>query len=173
VNGANNSRDWHYNAMMSTSAPKSGGLKIATRTRVAIIAARWNEEIVEELLAGCLRQLEKLGASRKKIEVHRVPGAYELPYAARMLAGEKKFDAVICLGCVIRGDTPHFDYVAGECARGIMQVNLLGICPVIFGVLTVNTDQQARERIGGKHGHNGERAADAAAEMIAFGRAAQ
>jgi 6,7-dimethyl-8-ribityllumazine synthase len=162
-----------YNTRMSTNAPRAEDLKIAKESRIAVVSARWNKEIVEELLTGCLRQLEKLGASRKKIEVHRVPGAYELPYAARVLAREKEFDAVICLGCVIRGDTPHFDYVAGECARGIMLVNLLGICPVIFGVLTVNTEKQARERIGGKHGHNGERAADAAAEMIAFGHAAR
>src|SRR5947209_1419075 len=122
-----------YNAAMSTNAPKPAELRIAKNARIAIVAARWNAEIVEELLAGCLRQLETLGVHRKKIGVHRVPGAYELPFAARVLAGSKKNDAVICLGCVIRGDTPHFDYVAGECARGIMDVNLLGICPVIFG----------------------------------------
>jgi 6,7-dimethyl-8-ribityllumazine synthase len=87
-----------------------------------------------------------------------------------MLARTKKFDAVNCLGCVIRGDTPHFDYVAGECARGIQRVSLEECLPVIFGVLTTNTEEQARERIGGSHGHAGERAADAAAEMIALAR---
>jgi 6,7-dimethyl-8-ribityllumazine synthase len=158
---------------MSTNAPRTGEIRIPKNARVAVVAARWNAEIVEELLAGCLRQLAKLGASHQKITVHRVPGAYELPFAARVLVESKKFDAVICLGCVIRGDTPHFDYVAGECARGIMDVNLLGVCPVIFGVLTTNNRRQALDRIGGKLGHNGERAAGAAAEMIAFARAAR
>jgi 6,7-dimethyl-8-ribityllumazine synthase len=86
------------------------------------------------------------------------------------LARRRNLDAVICLGCVIRGQTPHFDYVAGECARGIARVSLDEMVPVIFGVLTTNTEKQAQERIGGKHGHAGERAADAAAEMIWLSR---
>jgi 6,7-dimethyl-8-ribityllumazine synthase len=104
------------------------------------------------------------------MEVHRVPGAFELPLAAKVLAASKRFDAIICLGCVIRGDTPHFDYVAGECARGVQQVSLSESLPVIFGVLTTNTLEQALERIDAKspHGHAGERAAEAAAEMVAL-----
>jgi 6,7-dimethyl-8-ribityllumazine synthase len=89
-----------------------------------------------------------------------------LAVAANALANTKKFAAVICLGCVIRGDTPHFDYVAGEAARGIARVGIDHTLPVIFGVLTTNTEQQARDRLGGSHGHAGERAADAAMEMI-------
>ena len=102
----------------------------------------------------------------KRVEIHKVPGAFELPVAAKVLAGTKRFHAVICLGCVIRGDTPHFDYVAGEAARGIQQVAVTEGVPVIFGVLTTNTEQQALDRVGGAHGHAGERAAEAAAEMI-------
>src|SRR5205814_385819 len=101
-------------------------------------------------------------------EIHRVPGAFELPVAAKMLAHTKRFGAVVCLACIIRGDTPHFDYIAGEAARGIQQVALEESMPIIFGVLTVNTEQQAKERVGGSHGHYGERSAEAAAEMMAL-----
>jgi 6,7-dimethyl-8-ribityllumazine synthase len=97
-----------------------------------------------------------------------VPGAFELPVAAKLLARTKRYRAVICLGCVVRGDTPHFDYVAGEAARGIQQVAIDETIPVIFGVLTTNTEQQALDRVGGSHGHAGERAAEAALEMIAL-----
>jgi 6,7-dimethyl-8-ribityllumazine synthase len=89
-----------------------------------------------------------------------------LPVAAQVLAETEEYAAIICLGCVIRGDTPHFDYVAGEAARGIQQVALNNTLPVVFGVLTTDTEEQARQRIGGTHGHAGERAAEAAAEMI-------
>ena len=136
--------------------------------RVAVVAARFNAHIVEELLAGCLRKLKHLGAEDAAVEVHRVPGAFELPVAAKILAKTETFAAVICLGCVIRGDTPHFDYVAGECARGIQQVALSETLPVIFGVLTTNTEEQAQARIGGSHGHAGEWAAEAAVEMVAL-----
>src|SRR5207253_1723455 len=136
--------------------------------RVAVVAARFNAPIVDELLAGCLRRLEALGVSEDRVAVQRVPGAFELPVAAKVLARTGRFRAVVCLGCVIRGDTPHFDYVAGEAARGIQQVALSESLPVIFGVLTTNTEQQALDRIGGSHGHAGERAAEAALEMIAL-----
>ena len=96
----------------------------------------------------------------------RVPGAFELPVAAKAFARTKRYGAVICLGAVVRGDTPHFDYVAGEAARGIQAVATAEGLPVIFGVLTTNTHEQAVDRTGGKHGHAGERAAEAAVEMI-------
>ena len=96
-----------------------------------------------------------------------MPGAFELPVAAKMLARTKKFMSIICLGCIVRGDTPHFDYVAGEAARGIQDVALSELLPVIFGVLTVNTEDQAHERVGGKYNY-GERAAETAAEMMAL-----
>ena len=153
---------------MSTDAPAFVPSDIPDTARVAIVAARFNAAIVDELLAGCLRRLKSLGFTEDRIDVHRVPGAFELPVAAKVLARTHRFAAVICLGCVVRGDTPHFDYVAGEAARGIQQVALSECLPVIFGVLTTNTQQQALDRTGGPHGHAGERAAEAALEMIAL-----
>jgi 6,7-dimethyl-8-ribityllumazine synthase len=155
---------------MSRHAPKSAASPLPRDAKIAIVAARFNAHIVDELLKGCLKQLKKLKLPEKNATVNHVPGAFELPLAAKLLARTKKFDAVICLGCVIRGETPHFDYVAGECARGIQRVSLDEMLPVIFGVLTTNTEKQAKDRIGGRHGHAGERAADAASEMIALAR---
>ena len=153
---------------MSTDSPSPVSWTVPPATRVGVVAARFNEAIVNELLDGCVRRLAGLGVARERIEIHRVPGAFELPFAAQTLARTHQLAAVICLGCIIRGDTPHFDYVAGECARGIQNVALAEHLPVIFGVLTTNTEQQARDRIGGSHGHAGERAAEAAVEMIAL-----
>lgn len=152
---------------MSTQVPTSIELRFPPGARVGVIAARFNAAIVDELLTGSIRRLKELGVTEAGIEVHRVPGAFELPLAAQAMAQTKRVAAVICLGCVVRGDTPHFDYVAGEAARGITQAALNTGAPVIFGVLTTNTEEQARDRAGGKHGHAGERAADAAAEMVA------
>lgn len=148
---------------MSSQSPQRGDFQVPPNTTIAIAAARFNAPLVDALLAGCLERLKQLGA---EAAVHRVPGAFELPLAARWLARSGKFSAVICLGAVVRGDTPHFDFVAGECARGLMDVMLEEGIPVIFGVLTTNTEQQAWDRTGGSHGHAGERAADAAAEMV-------
>lgn len=157
---------------MSTNAPAAGMWDLPADTHVAIVAARFNARIVDELLSGCLRRLGELGVGSREVEIFRVPGAFELPLAAKVMARTKRFAAVICLGCVVRGDTPHFDYVAGECARGIADVALSECLPVIFGVLTTETEQQALDRTGGAHGHAGERAAEAACEMIALlGRA--
>jgi 6,7-dimethyl-8-ribityllumazine synthase len=125
-----------------------------------VIAARFNERIVDELLRGCIARLGELGCQSSKTEIHRVPGAFELPVAAKW-AGMSGCSAVICLGAVIRGQTPHFDFVAGEAARGIQRVAIdLGI-PVIFGVLTTNNERQARQRLDA-----GKRAAEAAVEML-------
>ena len=151
---------------MSTNTPQPVRFDIPPGARVAVVAARFNAKIVDELLAGCLRRLKSLGLPDESVETHRVPGAFELPVAAKVLARTGKFSAVVCLGCVVRGDTPHFDYVDGEAARGIQQVAVDEGLPVIFGVLTTNTEQQALDRIGGSHGHAGERAAEAAVEMI-------
>jgi 6,7-dimethyl-8-ribityllumazine synthase len=159
----------HPNVLgMSTEFPAVADYTIPADARIAIAAARFNASIVDELLAGCLRRLVQLGVDEDRIDVHRVPGAFELPLAAKLLASTGRCRAVICLGAVIRGETPHFDYVAGECARGIQNVALSESLPIIFGVLTTNNEQQARDRIGGKHGHSGERAAEAALEMIAL-----
>ncbi len=153
---------------MSTQAPAAISVKLPPDITVAILAARFNAEIVDELLAGCIGRFKALGLEGERVQVHRVPGAFELPLAAKVLAESGRYAAIVCLGCVIRGDTPHFDYVAGECARGVQQVGLERTLPVIFGVLTTHTREQALERIGGSHGHAGERAADAAAEMISL-----
>ena len=153
---------------MSTQAPAFVPSDVPRDTRVAVVAARFNAHIVDELLAGCLRRLKQLGMDDTRIETHRVPGAFELPVAAKVLAQTKKYAAIVCLGCVVRGDTPHFDYVAGEAARGIQRVALDEALPVIFGVLTTNTEEQARARAGGSHSHAGENAAEAALEMIAM-----
>jgi len=153
---------------MSTNAPEYLATDVPANAKIVIIAARFNSDIVDELLAGAQRQLLKLGVSDDRLNVYRVPGAFELPVAAKWAADSKKYAAVICLGAVIRGDTPHFDYVAGEAARGIAAVSIATGVPIIFGVLTTNTHQQALDRIGGSHGHAGERAAEAALEMIAL-----
>ena len=151
---------------MSTHVPKPAVSSFPAGARVAVVAARFNAHVVDELLAGCLRRLSEMGLAEASVDVERVPGAFELPVAAKVLARTGRYGAVICLGCVIRGDTPHFDYVAGECARGIQQVAVAESLPVIFGVLTTNTEEQALARAGGAHGHAGVWAADAAAEMV-------
>jgi 6,7-dimethyl-8-ribityllumazine synthase len=136
--------------------------------RVAIVAARFNGHIVERLTQGCLDRLHEAGLNDERVIVHQVPGAFELPVAAKMLIDTRQFSAVICLGCVIRGETAHFEHVAGQAAAGIQQVAVGTGVPVIFGVLTTETEQQALDRAGGKHGHAGRSAADAAIEMIAL-----
>jgi 6,7-dimethyl-8-ribityllumazine synthase len=158
---------------MSTQFPESLAQDIPADVRIAIAAARFNETIVEELLRGCLGRLKQLGIDGPRVVVHRVPGAFELPLAAKVLAQTHRFGAIICLGAVVRGETPHFEYVAGEAARGISAVSLAEKLPVIFGVLTTNNPQQAWDRCGGKHGHAGERAAEAAVEMICMIRKAE
>ena len=153
---------------MSTQPPAFKASDIPGDARIAIAAARFNQEIVDELLAGCVKRLEDHGIAQDRLTVQRVPGAFELPLAAKWLAQTGRFSAIICLGAVVRGETPHFDYVAGECARGIAKVSLSEKLPVIFGVLTTDNEQQAWDRCGGKNGHAGERAAEAALEMIAL-----
>ena len=152
---------------MSTDAPPFRPDEIPADAAVAVVAARFNAAVVDELLDGCRRRLAEAGLTGPRVAVHRVPGAFELPVAAKAAADTGRFAAVVCLGAVIRGDTPHFDFVAGEAARGCMAVSIATAVPVIFGVLTVNTEQQAWDRAGGTHGHAGERAAEAAMEMIA------
>lgn len=158
---------------MSTAAPEPITASLPSDVRVAVVAARFNAHITDELLAGCVRRLQELGLDKERIEVYRVPGAFELPVTAKALAGTHRVAAVVCIGAVVRGDTPHFDYVAGEAARGCQQVAVSEGIPVIFGVLTTNTEQQALDRTGGSHGHGGERAAEAAVEMICVMAAAK
>jgi len=131
---------------MKISASESGEIEIKAGTRFAIVAARFNHEIVDHLLTGALDTFKQHGVSEENIEVLKVPGAFELPLIAQHLADSNQYAAIITLGCVIRGDTPHFDYVAGECARGVMDVSLNSGVPVVFGVLTTDTEEQARVR---------------------------
>jgi len=151
---------------MSTKRPDFQGAKAKPNIRIGIVAARFNETIVDKLLTGCLDRLGELGVKADCITIERVPGAFEIPLTAKAMCRTEKFAAVICLGAVVRGETPHFDYVAGECAKGIAQVSRDEMLPVIFGVLTTNTHEQALDRCGGKHGHAGKSAAEAAIEMI-------
>jgi len=133
--------------------------------RFAIAVSRFNEVITRPLLDGALAAFRSHGVSQEDIEVAWTPGAFELPLVARRLADSEQFDAVVCLGAVIRGETAHFDYVAAECASGIQRVGLDTGVPCIFGVLTTDTLEQALDRAGGKHGNKGWEAATAAMEM--------
>jgi 6,7-dimethyl-8-ribityllumazine synthase len=134
--------------------------------KVAIVAARFNEFIVSSLLKGATASWLEHGGAAEDLLVARVPGAFELPVVARKLAGSGRWDAVVALGCVIRGDTPHFEYVAGECARGLNLVALDSGLPVIFGVLTVETVDQALERAATTEANKGGESMDTALEMI-------
>ena len=133
--------------------------------RIAIIGARFNDHIVTNLRDGALRGLERLGVADSDVMEAWVPGAFELPLAAKALAQTGKVDAVICLGTVIKGDTPHFDYVCNEAARGIQDAQMSTGIPVMFGVLTVNTEQQAIDRSGPGIDNKGDEAAVGAVEM--------
>ena len=134
--------------------------------RFAIVAARFNDFIVDSLLKAAVHCLRQHGAADADIEIVRVPGAFEMPLAVDKLAESRRFDGVIALGAVIRGGTPHFDYVAGECVRGIAAAGRKNGVPVGFGVLTVDTIEQAIERAGTKAGNKGEEATIAVIEMV-------
>lgn len=140
--------------------------EIVPGSRIAVVAARYNTDIVEGLLSGCLSTLSDKGVDDKDISIIKVPGAFELPLAARRMAGRADIDAVIALGAVIRGETAHFDYVCGECARGLARAALDSDKPVIFGVLTVDNESQAHQRTGDGQDNKGVEAANAALEMI-------
>ena len=137
----------------------------ARGARFGIILGRFNSFIGERLLEGALDTLVRHGADRSQIEVVRVPGAYEMPLAAKAMAASRKYDALIALGAVIRGATPHFEYVAGESSKGLAQVMMQFDLPVAFGVLTVDSIEQAMERAGTKSGNKGVDAAMSAIEM--------
>jgi 6,7-dimethyl-8-ribityllumazine synthase len=151
---------------MSETANQSFDIELrATGFRFAVVVSRFNSNVTEPLLAGALDALAKRGADMKRVDIVRVPGAWELPIAARAIANRQKHDAIICLGAVIRGETPHFDYVAGEAARGIAGASAETGVPMAFGVLTTNTMEQAVDRAGGKSGNKGFDAAMTAIEM--------
>jgi len=134
--------------------------------RFAVVASRWNDFITSQLIDGAVAAFERLGAEEKSVEIFRVPGAFEIPSLARRIALLGKFDAVVCLGTIIRGQTPHFDYIANEVARGIAQVGLETGVPVVFGIVTADTVDQAIDRAGVKLGNKGYEAAMTAVELV-------
>lgn len=134
--------------------------------RFALIAARFNSAIVEHLITGALDALQRHGVAENAIDLVRVPGSFEIPLVAQRLAGSGKYAAVICLGAIIRGDTDHYDFVAGEAASGVARTSLATNVPVIFGILTCDTLEQAINRAGAKAGNKGFEAALAAIEMV-------
>jgi 6,7-dimethyl-8-ribityllumazine synthase len=141
------------------------GELLARDLRFAFVAARFNDFVVEALIRGALDALKRHGAAEKQVEIVRVPGAFDMPIAARKMALSRRYDALIALGAVVRGQTPHFDYVAGECASGLSRIALESGVPIAFGVLTTETMEQAIDRAGGKAGNKGADAAIAAIEM--------
>ncbi len=142
------------------------GLLNAEGFRFAIIASRWNSFLTEKLVEGALDALERLGAKENSVEIFKVPGSFELPLTAQKVAEGGKFDAVICIGVVIRGETPHFDYVAGEAAKGTAHASMQTGIPVLFGVVTADTLEQAINRAGVKSGNKGFEAAMSAVEIV-------
>jgi len=138
----------------------------ADNARFCLVVSRWNSYIVESLEKGAIDTLKRHGATDASLTIVRVPGAFEMPVALKRIADKGGFDAIIALGAVIRGGTPHFDYVAGECVKGMAQVSLSHGVPIAFGVLTVDTIEQAIERAGTKAGNKGAEAAMSALEMV-------
>lgn len=134
--------------------------------RFAVVSSRWNDFVTARLVEGALDALERLGASEEKVEHFRVPGSFEIPLLALRLAESERFDAIICLGTVIRGETPHFEHVAGEVTKGIAQAALETSVPVVYGIITANTLEQAVDRAGVKAGNKGFEAAMTAVELV-------
>lgn len=140
----------------------------ASEMNIGIVVAEWNKHITEKLLEGACNTLEKHGVKPQNILVKRVPGSFELTFGAKRLAESQELDAVIALGCVVKGDTPHFDYVCSGVTQGVTELNLMYDIPFIFGLLTTDTMQQAEDRAGGKYGNKGDEAAITAIKMIDF-----
>jgi 6,7-dimethyl-8-ribityllumazine synthase len=144
------------------------GVFAAGEARFALVASRFNSFVVESLIAGAVDTLRRHGVADAQMTLVRSPGAFELPLVVQKVAASGNYDAIIALGAVIRGGTPHFEYVAGECTKGIAQVSLASGVPVAFGVLTVDTIEQAIERAGTKAGNKGAEAALSALEMVSL-----
>jgi 6,7-dimethyl-8-ribityllumazine synthase len=132
----------------------------------ALVASRWNDFLTARLVDGALDALERLGAEAKAVEVFKVPGSFEIPLLARKVAASGKWDAVICLGTIIRGQTPHFDYIAGEVTKGIAQAGMETGVPCVYGIVTADTLEQAIDRAGVKAGNKGFEAAMSAVELV-------
>ena len=148
------------NLSQYSDVPDASGIK------VGIVVAEWNNKITFALQEGAVQTLQKHGVKESDIIIRRVPGSFELTAGAQMLATHSKVDAIICIGCVIRGETPHFDYICQGVTMGLTQVSIQKEIPVIFGVLTTNNLQQALDRAGGKHGNKGVEAAVTAIKMV-------
>ncbi len=148
----------------------SEDLASAEKMRIGIVVAEWNQDITGLLLKGAIDTLTKHGAVKSNITVVYVPGSFELSAGAKMLADTGNFDGIICIGCVIKGDTPHFDYICQGVTQGITSLNLSFNLPFIFGVLTTNTLQQAKDRAGGVHGNKGDEAAVTVIKMISLNK---
>ena len=142
------------------------GLPNGAGRRIVVVASRFNEDVVKKLVDGALEALVKHGVSFDDIDVVWVPGAWELPLAARLLLNSERYDGLVALGAVIRGETAHFDFIAAEASRGLADVSVQSETPVGFGVLTCDTDEQAEARAGGNHGNKGWDAAVAVLEMV-------
>ncbi len=156
------SNAFSYKESQSTAIPD------ASEMRFGIIVTEWNNDITDRLLEGTVAELQRDGVAEGNITVKRVPGSFELVYAAQQLAKFGHVNGVIILGCVVRGDTPHFDYICQGVTQGITQLNATGDIPVIFGLLTVNTHEQAEERAGGELGNKGEEFAVTAIKMVDY-----
>ena len=139
-----------------------------SKKKLAIVVSEWNEEVTESLYQGAYETLISQGANKENIIKKMVPGSFELSMGAQWMAQKEEIDAVICLGCVIQGETRHFDFICDAVAHGITNVSLKYNKPVIFGVLTPNTQKQALDRAGGKHGNKGDEAAITAVKMLGF-----
>tara|TARA_R110002020_G_scaffold107336_1_gene249349 strand:+ start:1248 stop:1724 length:477 start_codon:yes stop_codon:yes gene_type:complete len=155
-------------SLKSLSAHSSKNVQNISDKTFGIIVSEWNEDVTEALYSGAYQTLIENGAKKENIIRKNVPGSFELTLAAQWLAQEENIDAVICLGCVIQGETKHFDFICDAVAHGITNVGLKYNKPVIFGVLTPNTQQQAMDRAGGKHGNKGDEAAITAVKMLGF-----
>ena len=141
--------------------------------RYAIVASRWNDFLTSKLIEGAIDALERLGADENSIEVFKVPGSFEIPMIADKVSKSGRFDAVICVGTILRGQTPHFDFVAGAATRGIAQAAVESGIPVLYGIITADTLEQAIDRAGVKAGNKGFEAAQAAVEMVNLYKAVQ
>jgi 6,7-dimethyl-8-ribityllumazine synthase len=152
--------------LKNLSSSTGGNIPSAEKMRFGIVVSEWNTEITQSLLNGAEATLLRHGAKQNNIIIHHVPGSFELPMGAQLIAEYKKIDAIICLGCVIQGETRHFEFICNAVANGITRVNLDYNIPVIFGLLTTNDQQQAIDRSGGKHGNKGDEAAFTAIKMV-------
>lgn len=157
-------------ALQNLSSYDESSLPRAEEMSFGIVVAEWNAKITHALYEGCVETLKKQGAQDDNLHTVQVPGSFELPTGARLLLGAKKLDAVICLGCVIKGETSHNEYINQAVSHGLTNLSLTAGKPVIFGVLTPNDEQQALDRAGGRHGNKGVEAATTALRMVALAK---